>query len=83
LCCDAGFWFQFPNDKKRLPPIMAFCLIPIFFFTLYFFFSVYEFARKKLNLEICIWGLQSEPAIEFQRQQVNDISQEQILDSGM
>jgi hypothetical protein len=27
--------------------------------------------------------LQIEPAIEFQRQQVNDVSQEQILDSGM
>jgi hypothetical protein len=55
----------------------------LFFPQFYFFFSVYEFAKKKISLEIYIWGLQTEPAIEFQRQQVNDVSQEQMLDSGM
>jgi len=44
---------------------------------------VYEFATKKINLETCIRAFQIEPAIEFQRQQVNNVSQEQILDSGM
>jgi hypothetical protein len=44
---------------------------------------VHEITRKSLNLEIYIWGLQIESAIEFQRQRVNDVSQEKVLDSDM
>jgi len=54
-----------------------------FFFLFAFLFCVRHCKKKKINLEICIRGLQVEPAIEFQRQQVNDITQEQIPDSGM
>jgi len=73
---------QKKKGLKKLRPSVS-ITVGLFFSFLLFLFCVRHCKKKKINLEICIRGLQVEPAIEFQRQQVNDITQEQIPDSGM
>ena len=81
---DSGFNSRKTKKKgfKKLRPSVS-ITVGLFFSFLLFLFCVRHCKKKKINLEICIRGLQVEPAIEFQRQQVNDITQEQIPDSGM